>query len=155
MDPIDSIQPLAITATANGASLGQGLMLMGLGMGVVFGALILIWIMLVLLRKFENGPGREASPAPAGSPATTPVPPKSGEELDPRTVALLTAAAIKASRGIDPRTVAILTAAAIAVVKAPVRVKNIRFITQQTSPAWARHGRSAIHSSHRLRKGKS
>ncbi|MDK2972344.1 MAG: glutaconyl-CoA/methylmalonyl-CoA decarboxylase subunit delta [Candidatus Sumerlaeota bacterium] len=125
--------PLLAAATSNG-DIGQGVMLMFMGMGLVFTALAILMIILMIMRATIGS--ETAAPAPAAAPAPPP----------PATPAT--------DNGIDPETVAVLTAAAIAVVRAPIRLKSVTFIRHDGGKDWASHGRAAIHTSHRLRKGK-
>lgn len=123
--------PLLAAATTNG-DISQGVMLMFMGMGLVFIALAILMVILMIMRATI---GSEApAPAPAPTAATAPPPPV-------------------ADSGIDPKILAVLTAAAIAVVRAPIRLKSVTFIRHDGGKDWASHGRAAIHTSHRLRKG--
>lgn len=53
---------------------------------------------------------------------------------------------------IDARTVAVLTAAAMAAVGQPVRLQRITFINRNTVSAWSERGRVSIHASHNVRR---
>jgi sodium pump decarboxylase gamma subunit len=125
--------PLLAAATSNG-DIGQGVMLMFMGMGLVFIALAILMVILMIMRATIGSEAAASAPAPAPAAATAPPPPA-------------------ADSGIDPKILAVLTAAAIAVVRAPIRLKSVTFIRHDGGKDWASHGRAAIHTSHRLRKG--
>ncbi|MBX3728090.1 MAG: OadG family protein [Candidatus Sumerlaeia bacterium] len=132
--------PLTLLATFE-ADADEGLLLMMLGMGVVFGALILLWGVLELLRRTVGRPEPSTAPKPvavapaAALPATPPMA-AAGDETE-----------------LDALTLAILTAAAIAVVGAPVRLTSVSLVPKGEGEAWATRGRIAIHTSHKLRRG--
>ncbi len=108
----------------------EGLQLTVVGMGVVFFGLIAIWVMTTVLNKMTQEPEKAPAPAPAPTPAASTNPDE-----------------------ISPETFAIITAAVMTVVRKPIRIERVRFVSQQNSGAWAEHGREAIHGSHRIRKG--
>jgi sodium pump decarboxylase gamma subunit len=114
----------------------EGFELMVVGMGVVFTALVLIMILMIIIRavvKMANKPKTAPAlqPAPAASAST---PAQSDDS------------------GMDPQIAVLLTAAVAAVVKRPFRIRQVAQINRNTN-AWAEHGRSVHHRSHRVRKG--
>jgi sodium pump decarboxylase gamma subunit len=134
------LPPIALLARSQGAaSLGEAAELMLVGMSIVFGSLIIIWIMLeVISRLIPSTPPPAAAvptPAPTAAPAAAPEP-----AADPD--------------AIDPRTLVILTAAITAAVQRPFRITRIQTVADAgASSVWAEHGRAKLVSSHRLRKG--
>lgn len=107
-------------------TLRQGLLLMAMGMGVVFAALLLLQLAINLLGLVERRHG--ASPAepdlPAGDPAPVP-----GE------------------------VVAAISAAVTVALGRPVRIHSVRRVPRK--PAWSLAGRADIAESHHLRRARA
>ena len=141
--------PLTLAAAGEGEPLiNQGLELSAVGIGVVFTALISIWVLLLLLKLFRREtPTAKPAKTPAASPATK-------DDVDPETLAVMAASSFAANayRQVDSETMAVITAAVTAVVRRPFRLRRVSFVSTPPSPAWAEHGRREIHTSHRLRK---
>jgi Na+-transporting methylmalonyl-CoA/oxaloacetate decarboxylase gamma subunit len=135
--------PLTLLATFE-ADADDGLLLMVLGMTVVFSALILLWGVLELLRRTVGRP--EAAETPKAAQSTGVAGGSASETLP--------IAAAGETNELDALTLAILTAAAIAVVGAPVRLTGVSLVSKGEGEAWATRGRIAIHTSHRLRRGR-
>ena len=138
---ITTFSPLQFLAQAAVAGednmhMGEGFELMIVGMGVVFTALILIMILMIIIRAVEknvNQPKVVSAPQPApAAPVSNQVQPDAS--------------------GMNPQIAVVLTAAVAAVVKRPFRIRQVAQITRNTN-AWAEHGRSVHHRSHRVRKG--
>lgn len=105
------------------------------GMGIVYLSLLIIGEIMGIVGKLMS---REPAPDPAIVPVPAPV---------------VAVAPTPAHAGIDPRTLAILTAAAVAAVGGrPIHVRRITFLNQNTISAWADMGKVAIHTSHNLRR---
>lgn len=96
------------------------------GVLVVFSALGLIGGIMILLGRLLSKEVVE----PAAAPAT--------ETAEPA--------------GLDPQTLAVLSAAAYAVVGRPVRLRRVTFINENTVSGWKEAGRTAVQSSHNLRR---
>jgi Na+-transporting methylmalonyl-CoA/oxaloacetate decarboxylase gamma subunit len=115
-------------------SLGQdlidALLLGAVGMTVVFTGLLLINWFIALLARLLRAAEKPAEAAPVPVPAQAS--PALGE--------------------VEPATVAVITAAAVAAVGRPVRVQRITFINHNTISAWAERGRVSIHGSHNVRR---
>jgi Na+-transporting methylmalonyl-CoA/oxaloacetate decarboxylase gamma subunit len=131
------------TYEVNSHDVMDGAQLAIVGMGIVFFSLILIWMLLAVLQKYQQvrqttmpaATPAPATPAPAAAPVAAPVP-----------------AAPQVDDDIDAETLAVIMASVMAVVRAPARISRVRFISQPASAAWAEHGRTLIHTSHRPRK---
>jgi Na+-transporting methylmalonyl-CoA/oxaloacetate decarboxylase gamma subunit len=121
----------------------EGLELTVVGLFIVFFALVVIGALLVILNRpseeeldqerAERKRQRKAAAAPAPAPVA-------GQSVK--------------GKAVDPRTVAILTAAAYAALGKPVRVRQVQRIghVRRGGEAWARQGRREIQSSHNLAK---
>lgn len=59
---------------------------------------------------------------------------------------------VAATNEVDPRLLAVLTAAAAMVVGRPVAVHRITFVNRDTVSGWAEAGRTSIHLSHNPRR---
>jgi Na+-transporting methylmalonyl-CoA/oxaloacetate decarboxylase gamma subunit len=135
------LPPIALLARSQGAaSLGEAAELMLVGMSIVFGVLIIIWIMLERISWAISSTPPPAVATPA-APAAPPVPAPAPEPIeDPD--------------ALDARTLVILTAAITAAVQRPFRITRIQTVADAgASSVWAEHGRAKLVSSHRLRKG--
>lgn len=109
---------------------GEALLLAIVGMTVVFAALVLIGAFIFMLGKLlAERPKKPIVQPDAASAHSMPL---EGE--------------------LDARTVAIITAAAVAAVGGPVRVQRITFINRNTISAWAERGRVSIHASHNVKR---
>lgn len=139
--PLASLQLLS---KFTGAAVTEGLVLMVVGMGVVFTALVILWGMLGILGRLNRLEDRVNALAKAKKATRQP-------ERPPAAPAPAPAASPREDK-IDAETYAILTAAVMAVVRQPVRIQRVRFV-KQDDDAWAVHGRQAIQASHRIRKG--
>ena len=128
------------------AELNDGLVLMVVGMLVVFAGLSVLMFVIAVMNKLSEekpaelaqapGPRRTAAPAaPAASPAAVETP---GPEATPP--------------GLDPKLVAVLTAAAAAALQRPVRVEGAKVMKRTPDSTWARQGRRQIMASHRPRR---
>lgn len=125
---------LAATAApqaSGGASFLDMILLSLVGMLVVFTALGLIGGIMSLLGRLLAKEVVEEAVDPAVAPAT--------ETAD-------------VPAGLDPRTLAVLSAAAYAAVGRPVRLRRITFINENTVSGWKEAGRTAVQSSHNLRR---
>jgi len=146
------------------ADVNQALTMLVVGMLVVFAALILVGLVMFALRTLlaerpgaaSGGAGKKPQRPGEPAPAAPPTPSASRPEaLDPKTLAVISAAATAAvsmARAPDRRTLAILTASAAAAVGRPVRVRRVGFLRQSVRGGWAERGRQAIHSSHNLQQ---
>lgn len=135
------IQPLlADSAIGHSTSKLEGLSLMIVGMAVVFIALVLVGQALVLIRRFGEQAADQAEKTPAASTA--------------RPKAATPTRAPASTGGIDPRTLAVLTAAAAAVVGGAVRIRRVQFLRGIRSESWASSGRAMIHNSHNIQQRK-
>ncbi|QDU35387.1 oxaloacetate decarboxylase subunit gamma [Poriferisphaera corsica] len=122
---LTNLTTLALTSE----QLTGGIVLMIVGMGVVFSALILLLWAIKLMHAMLNKP----APAPAVAAASVPV-----------------ASAKAASDEIEPETLVVIAAAVAAIVRKPHRIRRVDSLTaQQAGSNWARHGRRAIMTSHR------
>ena len=109
-----------------------GLVLMVVGMGVVFSALILILWAIKGMNSALSKPAPAPAPAPAAAPAAAPAPAKPASDEE------------------DPEILAVIAAAVAAVVRKPHRIRRVDSLTNApTGSNWARHGRRAIMTSHR------
>ncbi len=106
------------------------------GMGIVFLSLILMGEIFALLKRFMMT--NEPKPEPV-------TPPKIANPVAPEPSGVVDASG---SSDVDPRLLAILTAAAFAVVRRPVAIRRITFINRNTISGWTEAGRTDIHSSH-------
>ena len=109
-----------------------GLVLMFVGMGVVYSALILLlWAI--------KGLHAVLTPKPAAAPEAT----KAAPHASP-------AKSQAASDEIEPEVLAAIAAAVATVVRKPHVIRRVDVLTgQQSGSNWARHGRRAIMTSHR------
>jgi len=107
----------------------EALILAVVGVTVVFTALVFIGSFIYLLGKVFAE--REA---PVVSPAAT------------------SAHSMPVSEDIDARTIAVITAAAVAAIGRPVRLQRVTFINRNTVSAWSERGRVSIHASHNVRR---
>lgn len=107
----------------------QMILLALVGMLVVFLALSLIGGIMKLLGRYLSQDVDEAAAEEAAAPAT---------------------ATAGVPTGIEPRTLAVLTAAACAAAGRPVRVRRVTFINENTVSGWKEAGRQAVQSSHNL-----
>ena len=110
----------------------QSLILLVVGMGGVFAALLLLAGMIWLLKwadEFANGLRIRRYAREAESAA---------EE-----------------EGLNDEIVAVLTAAATAAARRRVRVKTVRFLAPLTAGAWSSSGRLNIMASHQISRRKS
>jgi Na+-transporting methylmalonyl-CoA/oxaloacetate decarboxylase gamma subunit len=105
----------------------EALLLALVGMSVVFLALVTIGFFIFLLGRLF---AERAVPESQSRPVAEPV----------------------AADGLDPRTIAVISAAAFVAVGQPVRVQRITFINRNTISAWAERGRVSIHGSHNVRR---
>jgi len=108
--------------------LADGVVLAVVGIGLVFAALVLIWLAVALLTRFAAA--RSASPEAAAPAAVADVP----------------------SDEVDGRVLAILTAAAIAALGPGARIRQVCRVRRDGASAWAEHGRVVVQSSHNNRK---
>jgi Na+-transporting methylmalonyl-CoA/oxaloacetate decarboxylase gamma subunit len=124
---------LAVNANSQMTTLSErlekGLLLMVVGMGVVFVALVLIGVCISLLGWWLRN--LEAKPL----------------ELEEESSIVQTTGG-----GDQSELIAVLTAAAMAIVGKSVNVRKVTFINQNTVSGWAEVGRVAIHTSHNLRR---
>ncbi|MEM1165894.1 MAG: OadG family transporter subunit [Planctomycetota bacterium] len=112
-----------LTVAQSNTDLGAGVALMVVGMVVVFGALVLIGLIVMGVRRVLDRPVH--TPTPQASPR------------DPMPA------------GISPERIAVIAAAATAAVGKPVRVHRVVMLGEQGGSAWARGGRRTIMGSHR------
>lgn len=113
--------------------LWSGLQITGLGMGVVFAALMLIALILSWFGPLERlilriGAVRE------------------------RPVIAQPVAASAEALGLSPELVAVITAAATAALAQPVRVHRIRYDPDPNAAAWVQQGRLTIMASRRTKQ---
>lgn len=120
------------------ADLVEGGELALVGVGVVFSALILIWVMLVIIQK--SAPHDDTQQAPPATAAAAESQPSAAPETD------------RGDEEIDSETLALIMASVMAVTRSPVRIRHIQRVTYPPTQAWAEHGRALIHTSHRIRK---
>ena len=135
-----------LIAQANGADLSTGFMLMIVGMAIVFVALILILMLLVAMGNLLKESQAAKPPVQTGTVApqqeqAAPAPPAAAPYADDY------------DEDIHPEILAVITAAVVAAVRGPFRIQRVRMVSRGASPFWAERGRTAIHTSHRLRKG--
>lgn len=103
-----------------------GLLLMVVGMGVVFGALLVLMAVVALMGRLLAD---QPTPAPATAPAPQPAKPASDQLA-------------------DARLIAVLTAAATAALGRRAAIHGVRLVTRRDR-AWAQQGRRSIMTSHR------
>lgn len=116
----------------------DALMVMGLGMGIVFLVLMLLYLSIVILSRLVNGaPKKEKAPAPQALPAT-PATEAPVDEEEAEVAAVLTAA-LKASQedeDIEELMVVLLTAMMLTENQTPkLRITNVRRASEPI-PAW-------------------
>ena len=127
MPPTALIQTAAAVPATEPSNLGEGVILLVVGMGVVFLALTLIMTLVMILGRLA----RELAPKPAAAPAPAPAPTQTTDEITPELVAVLTAAAVAATGG-------------------PVRVRRVTVLGAGSSGgAWLAGGRASLMGSHR------
>ncbi len=120
----------SILTLAQTTDISRGLVFMVVGMTVVFGALILVGLSLVLIRKLSEllAPASAAAPEPAPAAAAEPVE--------------------------DPNLIVVLSAAAAAACGTPVRVRRVRFLYADRRGNWAERGRVDVQTSHNFQSRK-
>lgn len=111
----------------------QSLILLVVGMGGVFCALLLLAGMIWLLKSADDWTNRFRIRRYAREAATH------AEE----------------GEGLNDEIVAVVTAAAMAAARRRVRVKTVRFLTPLTAGAWSSSGRLSIMASHQIARRKS
>ena len=118
---LEQFAPLLGVATGD---VERGLSLMIVGMSVVFVSLVAIGLVIAgVSRLFASR--RAAAPSAEASRPKAPA-----EEI-------------------DPRTIAILAAAATAVVNKPVRIHRVVMLGHQSNEPWVTGGRATLLGSHR------
>jgi sodium pump decarboxylase gamma subunit len=115
------------------ARVNEALTLMAVGMLVVFGALILLWIAIFLIDRLSER--LTPTPQPAQAPKPAPTPPSQPK------------ATPEPSAGQDPKLIAVLTAAATAALGQRVRLRRVHFLGHDDQ-SWAREGRRVVMTSH-------
>lgn len=108
------------------------------GISVVFGALVMLvlllyafqWLDRALTARSERAKAPKLEPTPAPAPAAAPS--TNGVHAD----------------GLSPELVVIIATAAAVAVGQPVIVHRIRYRSEPFEPAWARQGRLTIMASH-------
>ncbi len=115
------------------AAMSDGYILMTIGMAVVFAALSLLLGAIMLLKRILERPPAEEGQDPEKEAETQPTP----EEPV-----------------LDTQLIAILTAAVTATLGTRARVHRVRFFEEENTHdhAWVQHGRSELHTSHRLKQ---
>lgn len=116
----------AATATEP-SNLGEGVVLLVVGMGVVFVALALMLGLVAVLARVAKRPEPVAAASPSPAPAPT----------------------VVSEGAITPELVAVLTAAAVAATGGPVRVRRVTVLGSTQSGAWLAGGRASLMGSHR------
>jgi len=106
-----------------GPRLSEGLTLMGVGMGVVFAALLLLWVMIIIVDRLTGS----ATPQPEDERGGPGVEPGGGDH--------------------DPQLIAVLTAAATAAVGRRVQLREAYFVGE-ADHTWAKEGRRQVMRSH-------
>jgi len=76
-------------------NLGFGLQVTALGLGIVFGLLIVLWLLLTLALRFENRSGRAAATPPAEIVTIRATGADVPRTLDPQLVAAITVAIVR------------------------------------------------------------
>ena len=113
---------LTLASTAVSGQLGQGLVLMVVGMGVVFFVLVLLSVLIGIMN-------REVKPAQALTPDVAPASVAEGE--------------------IPPEHLAVI-AAAVAVAAGPrARISRLVFLGHSSQREWVAGGRATVMGSHR------
>lgn len=110
----------------------QSLVLLAVGMGGVFAALLLLAGMIWLLRAAD-------------------------EQLNRRRIRQY-AKSVEAETGVEElndEIVAVLSAAAVAAMRRSVRIRRVRFLTAGREGAWAVTGRLNVMASHQISRRKS
>jgi len=129
--PLASTLALGSTGLLAGSgTLSDAVFLALVGVAVVFCALALTWAAVTAVTRLLAAPADDTGPPVA---AAGDRPPPAGESIDPRIVAVLTAAATVA-------------------VGAPIRLRCVRRFHRDPNSAWMAHGRVLVHSSHRFQK---
>lgn len=169
-----TLSPLSALAVSNG-DIAYGLELMVVGMGVVFGALVLIMCLLFILTHKSLAGKKGEAPAPRGKkPAAKPAAPVAAKEtLSHEEMVALTASVAAAVENpfriksiklvgeassmdgaISAETMVVISAAIAAAVRKPFSMKSVRPLRHPSAQSpWATRGRTLIHRSHLLRKG--
>jgi sodium pump decarboxylase gamma subunit len=120
---------LAQQAESVNARFAEALTLMGVGMAVVFTALLLLWLVIAIVdrathRTEQTKTKTDGGVAASGSPS----------DASPSTD--------------DPQLIAVLTAAATAALGQRVRLRRVHFLGDE-DPSWSREGRRLVMTSHR------
>ncbi len=129
-----------------GHDLGEGLVLMAVGMGVVFVALVTLWGIVAVIKAIagdHSGPDVPAHPTP-----------QTHDTLTPELVAVLTAAAaaaVAARRTHPPELTAVIAAAAATALGRPadVRITRITPLIRGDAAPWTTGGRQSHMAAHR------
>lgn len=137
--------PLTLAAASN-ESIADSAELMGVGMLIVFIALLLILGLLLVLKRLLP-PEKEKGAPSAAAPASTAAPPPEAPAA-PSTDDV----GQGESDEVDPLTLALLSAAVSIAVRQPSRIRAVRVVTTEGGASWSEKGRTAIHTSHRIRK---
>jgi Na+-transporting methylmalonyl-CoA/oxaloacetate decarboxylase gamma subunit len=155
-----------LTLASTEGDLGMGLVLMVVGMAIVFLGLVLLMTAILLVKRLltaiENAQARAAESAQASASAAKASAEAAGSAATAASSAadaakaksapmVMTSSATGGSPIVDNELVAVLTAAATAVLKKPIRVRRVRFVSRQPagSAGWVSQGRSGIMGSHR------
>lgn len=121
---------LAQAPMSPNARLGEALTLMGVGMAVVFSALVLLWIVIALTDRLADWHLTRRQPATAETAPGDQEPSGAMADTDH-----------------DPHLIAVLTAAATAALGTPTRVKRVHFLGREDQ-GWAQEGRRLVMTSH-------
>jgi len=112
-----------------------GLQLTGMGMGVVFVALILLSSAVALFQYINQQFIDTKSNQNRASAVSAPTTNNTVVDAD----------------GITPELMSIITAAATVSLRKKIRVRRIRYRAMSPESAWSRQGRVSIMASHRMR----
>ncbi|MEQ9460939.1 MAG: OadG family protein [Phycisphaeraceae bacterium] len=118
---------MSVLMLASTGGVQTGLLLMVVGMGVVFGSLLMLMTVVALMQRVL-----------AEAPAVVVTPPR-----EPTPVV-----AASSGGGVDGALVAVLTAAATAALGRQARIHGVRLVARRDR-AWAQQGRRSIMTSHR------
>jgi sodium pump decarboxylase gamma subunit len=107
--------------------IAQSLTLMGVGMAVVFTALMLLWLAILIMDRLTDRAVPAEQPPQPKAPVSEASPP-SGQH--------------------DPQLLAVLTAAATAAMGQRVKLRRVHFVGEAHDD-WTREGRRVVMTSHR------
>jgi sodium pump decarboxylase gamma subunit len=124
------INLLAQTDGTMGDRIVEALVLMGVGMLVVFSALMLLWLAIFVIDRLAE----RLQPAPAAKPAPAP-PTTSAPRPTPQ------------RQTHDPQLLAVLAAAATTALGKRVRLRQVHFVSEEHE-SWAQEGRRDVMSGH-------